>query len=245
MKLFKSGYGIIVACDISDMHDLADLVEVTHDLGFIKGYKIGMELVVPHGINKVTGVIRRSTDLPILYDHQKFGTDIPEICGGKILKILKNAGITGVITFPQSGIETLKAVVKGCKENGLTPIVGGEMTHHGYIVSGGGYIADDAPERIYLDAARLGVEYFVIPGTKLESMKSYHSKLKDIIPEPKFLFPGIGKGQGGDIVAAFSAVQPYESYAIVGRGIYAEKNRREAAKKLWGNVNRQLGDFDA
>lgn len=245
MNLFKSRNGIIVACDISDTADLADLIKAMNDLDFILGYKIGMDLVVPYGINKVTGVIRSYSDLPIIYDHQKFGTDIPDICGGRILEILKNAGVNGVITFPQAGIETLNAVVKSCKELSLTPIVGGEMTHAGYIVSEGGYIADDAPERIYLDAARMGVEYFVIPGTKLESMKKYHSKLKKIVPEPKFLFPGIGKGQGGDIVAAFSTVQPYESYAIVGRGIYAEKNRREAAEKLWDNVRRQLGKIDA
>ncbi len=240
MSLFSSKHGIIVACDIGDISDLADLIKVTHDLEFILGYKIGMDLVVPHGIYKVTEVIRRYTNLPIIYDHQKFGTDIPDICGGKILEILKKAGINGAIAFPESGIETLRAVVEGCKRLGLTPIVGGEMTHRGYLASEGGYIADDAPERIYLDAARLGVEYFVIPGTKVESMKRYCSELKEIIQEPKFLFPGIGKGQGGDIVVAFSTVLPYESYAIVGRGIYAEKKRREAATKLWGNIKRQI-----
>ncbi len=244
MSLFFSKHGIIPACDVSDIADLADLVEVTNDLDFIQGYKIGMDLVVSHGINKVTELIREYTDLPIIYDHQKFGTDIPDICSGKILDTLKTAGINGVIIFPQSGIETLKATVKACKETFLSPIVGGEMTHRGYIVSEGGYIADEAPERIYLDAARLGVEYFVIPGTKLESMRKYHSKLQKIIKEPKFLFPGIGKGQGGDIAAAFSAVHPYDSYAIVGRGIYGEKNRGEAAKKLWENVQRQIGKSD-
>jgi len=244
MSLFSSKYGIILACDISDTVDLVDLIKVTNDLEFIQGYKIGMELVVSYGINNVTEVIRRYTDLPIIYDHQKFGTDIPDICSGKILEILKNAGINGVIIFPQSGIETLKATVKASEENGLIPIVGGEMTHSGYIVGEGGYIADDAPERMYLDAARSGVEYFVIPGTKLESMRKYLFKLKELIKEPKFLFPGIGKGQGGDIAAAFSAVHPYDSYAIVGRGIYGEKNRREAAKKLWENVQRQIGKSD-
>jgi len=241
MSLFASRYGIIIACDISDGNELSTLVEMTQDLAFIQGYKIGMDLVVPHGIYKVTEIIRQYTDLPIIYDHQKFGTDIPEICGGKVLEVLKSAGINGVIAFPQSGIKTLQAIVKRCKELALTPVIGGEMTHGGYIVSEGGYIADDAPERIYMDAAKLGVEYFVIPGTKLESMKKYCTELKRYIPEPKFLFPGIGKGQGGDIVAAFSAVQPYESYAIVGRGIYAETNKREAAKVLWDNVKRQIG----
>lgn len=240
MKLFNSKYGIIVACDIDQLSDLENLIKATHDMDFIQGYKIGMDLVVPHGIFKVTGVIKKYTNLPIIYDHQKFGTDIPEICGGKVLEVLKNAGVNGVIAFPQSGIRTLEAIVIKCKELALTPIIGGEMTHVGYVVSEGGYIADYAPEKIYMDAARLGVEYFVIPGTKLDKMRIYCSKLKEVILEPKFLFPGIGRGQGGDIVAAFGAVHPYESYAIVGRGIYAEKNRKEAANILWDNVKRKI-----
>lgn len=106
------------------------------------------------------------------------------------------------------------------------------MTHKNYLVKDGGYIEDDAPKRMYLDAAKLGVEYFVIPGTKVDKMKEYCLLLEKII-KPKFLFPGIGKEyQGGDILKAFKAVSSLSSYAIVGRAIYAAKNIREAAKRL-------------
>jgi len=236
LKLFKLKYGIIPACDVDDLDDLSNLIETTCFLEFIQGYKIGMDLVVPYGIDQVTELIRKYTLLPIIYDHQKFGTDIPDICSGKILEKLKNAGIKAIIIFPQAGIETLQSVVQACKRIDLIPIVGGEMTHKGYFISEGGYIANNAPERMYLDAAKLGVEYFIIPGTKLKSMRRYSSRLKKIVKEPKFLFPGVGKGQGGDIVAAFNTVKPHNSYAIIGRGIYAEKNKTEAAKKLWENV---------
>ena len=64
-------------------------------------------------------------------------------------------------------------------------------------------------------------------------MEKYRLLLEKIIKEPKFLFPGIGKEyQGGDIIAAFEAVKPLPSYAIVGRAIYAAKNIREAAERL-------------
>ncbi|MBU4374326.1 MAG: hypothetical protein KJ714_07815 [Euryarchaeota archaeon] len=104
-----------------------------------------------------------------------------------MLEVLKDAGVNIVIIFPQAGPETLKATiigsddpklkdtVKGCFNLGLTPIVGGEMTHSQYIVNDGGYLTNDAPERMYLDAAKLGVEYFVVPGTKTDKMKKYCS----------------------------------------------------------------------
>lgn len=236
MALFARSYGIIPACDVSRLSELKVLVNETRSLDFVVGYKIGMQLVVNHGIRRVLGTIQSLTGLPVIYDHQKFGTDIPEICGGVILRTLKDAGVSGVIVFPQSGIETLRAIVDGCKTNGLTCIVGGEMTHKGYLVAQGGYISDDGPRRMYADAAELGVDHFVVPGTSLQSMKSYSIGLRQFVSDPKFLFPGIGKGQGGDIVDAFSTVSPFKSYAIVGRGIYADKQKAEAAKRLWESV---------
>ncbi len=193
----------------------------------------------------IVETISTYTSLPIIYDHQKFGTDIPEICGGDMLEVLKDAGVNIVIIFPQAGPETLKATiigsddpklkdtVKGCFNMGLTPIVGGEMTHSKYIASDGGYLTDDAPERMYLDAAKLGVEYFVVPGTKTDKMIKYRSLLSKALNEPKFLFPGIGREyQGGDIIEAFDAVKPFPSYAIVGRSIYAADDMKEVTKRL-------------
>jgi len=237
MELFHKKHGIVPACDVTTLKELKQLVEGTHKLDFIVGYKIGMQLVIAYGIKRVLDAIGEYTDLPVIYDHQKFGTDIPDICGGPILNILKNAGVRGLIAFPQSGIETLRSTIQGCRDNGLTCIIGGEMTHKGYLASEGGYICDDGPERIYYDAAKLSAEYFVIPGTKLESLNKYSNKLREVVPDPKFLFPGIGKGQGGDILSAFSAVSPSKSYAIVGRGIYAESDKTEAACRLWEGVS--------
>ncbi len=240
MELFHRKYGIIPACDVSTLKELEELVEQTHSLDFIVGYKIGMQLVLVYGIKRVLKAIRSHTELPVIYDHQKFGTDIPDICGGPILGILKNAGLAGIIAFPQSGIQTLRSLVEGCKDVGLTCIVGGEMTHKGYLAADGGYICDDGPRRMYSDAAKLGIEYFVIPGTKLESMRSYSIELQKLIGDPRFLFPGIGRGQGGDIAAAFSAVSPLKGYAIVGRGIYGESDKTMAARRLWETATASL-----
>lgn len=241
MGLFLDRYGIVPACDVDSLPALQKLVTSTCDLSFIQGYKIGMELVIRHGIEKVTCTLRNHTSLPIIYDHQKFGTDIPDICSGRILDHLKIAGVDAIIIFPQAGVETLNATVTACKALDLVPIVGGEMTHRGYLAEEGGYITSDGPERMYRDAATFGVLHFVVPGTRLESMKRYRSQLHNVVDEPKFLFPGIGKGQGGDIVAAFTAVEPLSAYAIVGRGIYAEEDSRGAAEALWNAVKQRMG----
>lgn len=243
MRLFHTKYGIIPACDVDSLDQLDDLIRETCNLEFIVGYKIGMQLAIANGVPSVSAVIRCYTSLPIIYDHQKFGTDIPDICGGKVLEVLKSAGVDALIIFPHSGTETLKATINGCKQRNIVAIVGGEMTHRGYLVKEGGYIADNAPERIYTDAANLGVEHFIIPGTKIDSMKKHKERLLKAIQLPSLLFPGIGTGQGGDICEAFLAARPCPSYAIVGRGIYAQSDKKAAATALWSAVRSRLPEL--
>ena len=241
--IFKTKYGIIPACDVRNLDELELFVKSTCSLNFIVGYKIGSLLALSYGIKKVVNVIRSYTDLPIIYDHQKFGTDIPAICSGEILSFLKEVGINALIIFPLSGIETLKASIEGCLKNNIVPLVGGEMTHPGYLTDEGGYIEVTRPKRMYLDACELGVKGFVIPGTKIKKMEEYKREIEKIVSQPYFLFPGIGKGQGGDIVAAFKAIYPHAGYAIVGRGIYAKVDKKRAAEKLWKKVISEFGKF--
>ena len=244
LDIFRHNHGIIIACDVKNIKRLEELIKITYDIEGIAGYKIGSILGLRYGLPKIVKKISSHTDLPIIYDHQKLGTDIPEISGGEMLEVCKESGVNAVIIFPEAGPETLKSTilgsvdpklketVKGCFRLGLTPMVGGEMTHKKYLASEGGYISNDAPQRIYVDAAKFGVEYFIIPGTKLDKMKNYCLLLEKIV-KPNFLFPGIGKDyQGGDIKAAFKVVHPHNSYAIVGREIYMAAEPKSVAKKL-------------
>ncbi len=240
MSIFKNEYGIIPACDVPDMDSVLDLVRQTCSLDFIQGYKLGMELMLRYGAKSMLREIRKLTDLTIIYDHQKYGNDIPEISGGNVLRVLKDAGVDSIIIFPFAGIETLKATIDQCQIIGLAPIVGGEMTHRGFLVSENGYVADSSPGKIYRDAANLGVDTFVVPGTKIEKIRTYSENLSKIVSKPTFLFPGIGKGQGGDIAEAFKAASPHNSSAIIGRGIYAAQNSAEAAITLWESASSVL-----
>jgi len=231
-----AGHGLVVAADVPELRDLQALVKETTALGFIAGYKVGIELVGPNGFYAVCEAVRRESNLPLIYDHQKWGTDIPEIAGGRTLARMKEAGFDALIIFPFSGIETLRKAVAGCLDNGLLPIVGGEMTHPGFLSSDGGYLGSGAPARMYRDGARAGARAFVVPGTKPQKIVTYKTLLEPLVGQPTFFFPGIGKGQGGDIVEAFRAALPHPSYAIVGRGIYAEPDPAGAAHRLWSTV---------
>lgn len=238
--MFSKRHGIIPACDVESLESLNSLIKETCLLDFIVGYKIGMKMLALEGAKRVVNEIRSLTNLPIIYDHQKYGTDIPDLSGGDILESFKDAGLDGLIIFPFAGIKTLQATVEGCKRANLFPIVGGEMTHSGFLVSEGGYIADSSPAKIYRDAAHLGVDTFVVPGTKIDKIKEYAGLIGGIIPNPRLMFPGIGKGQGGDIAEAFKAASPYKCSAIVGRGIYAAKDMSAAATALWESASSVL-----
>ncbi len=114
------------------------------------------------------------------------------------------------------------------------------MSHEGYLVKERGYIANDAPTRMYLDAADLGVNHFIVPGTKPRSTEKYRRLIEARVSDPVFMFPGVGKGQGGDVKAMFKAVKPHSALAIVGRGIYGETSPREAASTLWRIISENI-----
>ena len=115
--------------------------------------------------------IRKHTKLPIIYDHQKAGTDIPDM-GAKFMEACK--GFDAVILFPQAGPDTEKAWIKAAQDAKMHVIIGGEMTHSGYLNETGGFLENNAPARIYEIAASMGVSEFVVPGN---TDKSCNTKL--------------------------------------------------------------------
>jgi orotidine-5'-phosphate decarboxylase len=240
MSLFRDRKGIIPACDMIKLDELEALVRATAPLPFIQGYKVGSILGLANGLPTVVSAVRRYTTLPIIYDHQKFGTDVPDLCAGDIIEVFLSARVDAVIIFPQAGPETLTAAVNALKDANIIPMVGGEMTHRRYLTSEGGYLSNEGPERMYEDGVKAGSEYFIVPGTHPERIAFYSRMLGNLTTEPKFLFPGIGRGQGGDIVEAFRRSAPFPSYAIVGRGIYAARNPAQAAQQLWDAVEQSM-----
>ena len=232
MALIKLKRSIIPACDVQDLKTLDKLVKETCKVEGIGAYKIGFELVIRYGIKEVIKVIRNRTNLPIIYDHQKAGTDIPEM-GEKFMKAVK--GVDYVILFPMAGPVTEENWIKAAFKERVNVIVGGEMTHKAYMERGGGFILNMAPKQIFKIAANLGVRDFVVPGNKPFMINEYRRFLESFGMKPIFYSPGL-IAQGG--VLAESAKAAGENWhAIVGRALYNAKNIRKAAEGMVKALN--------
>ena len=227
MSIIKLERSIIPACDVPTLEALEKLVKETCDVKGIGGYKIGFELVIPFGMKRVIETIRKHTNLPIIYDHQKAGTDIPDT-GEKFMKACK--GVDAVILFPQAGPETEKRWIEAARNENLGVIIGGEMTHPQYLEKDGGFILDSAPKMIYSIAASLGVSDFVVPGNKPERIVEYKKMLEAKCIKPVFYSPGMIT-QGGDISEAAKAAGS-AWHAIIGRALYQAENMKKKAQEL-------------
>ncbi len=225
--IIKYDKSVIPACDVTYLEELEVLVEDTHEVEGIGGYKVGFGLALRYGLPIVCEAIREITDLPIIYDHQKAATDIPDT-GKLFASACKNAGVDAVILFPFTGPMTEMVWIEACKKEKLGVIVGGEMTHPMFHESEGGWIGDDAIAKIYVNAVKYGIRDFVVPGNKPDRIKEYRETLSDV--EPIFYSPGL-IAQGGDIGESAKAAGD-RWHAIVGRGIYKSRNMTEAAREL-------------
>ena len=232
MPIIKMNKSIIPSCDVSDLTRLKNLVKETCSVDGIGAYKIGLELCIPYGICQVIDTIRKQTDLPIIYDHQKAATDIPEL-GEKFAKAVK--GVDAVILFPLTGPETEKAWINACKKAKFGVIVGGEMTHKAFLESEGGFISEKESLKIYEIAAKEKINDYVVPGNKPEKIKLYKAFLEARGIKPVFYSPGL-IAQGGNITESAQAAG--ESWhAIVGRALYNAKDIHKAAKELVKNLS--------
>ena len=225
---------VIPACDVETLEQFEELVKQTADVNGIGGYKIGFELGLSFGLPAVIAAARKHTDKPIIYDHQKAGTDIPDT-GKNYAKLMKKSGVDTVIFFPQAGPETERAWIYHALDNRLNVIVGGRMTHPAYAVSEGGFITDEGALDMYRIAARAGVNNFVVPGNKPDVIKQVRDVIEAEGVSPVFYAPGF-IAQGGKIEAA-AKVAGDRFHGIVGRGIYEVQDKKAAAIEYASQLN--------
>ncbi|MFH1530774.1 MAG: orotidine 5'-phosphate decarboxylase / HUMPS family protein [Pseudomonadota bacterium] len=186
---------VIPALDVSDLDRVSAIAAAVGRHPGVYGFKVGFSLGLSHGLPVVVERIRAWSDKPVIYDHQKAGTDIPDT-GGLFARTLADAGIDEGILFPQAGPATLAAWVDALQDAGLKVIVGGLMTHRAYQASEGGFLRDDGIMQIYRDAAARGVRSFVVPLTKPEAVRRIADEV-DRAGDVEFYSPGYGS-QGGD-----------------------------------------------
>ncbi len=234
-KLFNGNRAVFVAADVESLEDLKQLVQSTCDVKGIGGYKVGLVLALRYGLNQVVETIQERTSLPVIYDHQKGGTDIPEL-GVKFAKVVAESGAKGAILFPFGGAVTMENWIESCQHENLTVLVGGHMTQKKFLASEGGFIADNAPAQIYSTAAKMGVQNFVVPGNKVEFVRDYRDLLEWRLGEGNFVLwaPGFIAQEG--VITEFALEAGSNWATIVGSAIYKAKDKRKAAETITANL---------
>lgn len=234
-NLFSQNKGIILAADVKNLIDLQNLLKISNYFIEVVGIKIGFTLALKYGLNTVVNKIREFTDIPIIYDHQKAGTDIPAM--GKIFaETCKDAGIQGVIIFPHAGPQTLEAFVSAIFLREMEPIVGLIMTHEKFLHSEGGFINDSSPNEICKIALDIGVRNFVLPGTKLNFTEKFANEQFATYAPLSIMMPGFGT-QGGTIKDALKSTEIHNRYCIIGSAIYRAENKQKAIKEFVDEIN--------
>jgi orotidine-5'-phosphate decarboxylase len=229
MSLDLPPRSIVLACDV-DFERFEHLVRATADIPQLGGYKIGATLALQEGLRRIVDVARQHTNKPLIYDHQKAATDIPDTADA-FMRIVEKSGVDAVILFPLAGPVTEVAWIKAASAVELTVIVGAYMTHPSYLNSGGGYIADSAIDRILTVAVDTGVTDFVVPGNNPREVDRTQRLLSAKLGEAAtFYSPGFVQ-QGGDLVEAARLART-RWHAIVGRAIYSAEDVRAAALRL-------------
>ena len=212
---------VIIAADVPTTTRLAMLTRVVKTVPKISGIKIGIELGLTDLLTAASIIRSEWPEARKIYDHQKGGNDIPEM-GAKFARTLKDSRVDAAILFPFAGPKTQREWTKACVGEGLRVMIGGIMTHDEFLVSEGGYIADDTPERIYKLAMEQGVTDFVMPGTKLDWVQRITGWLREGLGDGNYdaYAPGFIT-QGGDI-SACGAAAGRRFHPIVGSAVYGK-----------------------
>lgn len=233
---FRSRHGVIVALDADSVDACKRTIDLTTQVEGVVGYKLGMTTALRLGLAESVRQLRAHTDLPLLYDHQKAGPDVFDMAA-KFAGLCAEAKVDGLILFPTAGPRAVEGFVGETIRRGMLALVGGDLPFPDYNISGGGYVADDALERIIDKAIDCGATHFVVPGNTPDKLAHHAARLKPRLADPVFIVPGIGPlgGRIGDLVAAAHGCSVY---GVVGRAVYGADDQTLAAQRL---VDEALG----
>ena len=98
----RSSHGILIALDMESLDHMRKVVEQTTSVPGVIGYKVGLTATLRLGLGNAVHQLRACTDLPLIYDHQKAGPDVPDMAP-KFSTTCKEAGVDGLILFPVAG----------------------------------------------------------------------------------------------------------------------------------------------
>jgi orotidine-5'-phosphate decarboxylase len=228
----KGDMGIVPALDIDSHEHLELVVRETSKREGVAGYKLGLTSVLRFGLQESVRRLRDLTDLPVIYDHQKAGPDMPDMAV-RYTAMCKEADVDGLILFPVAGPTAVDSFVGEAVRAGLTPLVGGEIPVPDYGVSGGGYMIDDALDRILVRAVHNKADHFVLPAHDPVKIARWSKWIAANVTSPLMLLTGFG-ALGGSIETSFGAAAACKRrFAIVGRLITGSKTPGDAAAHLY------------
>lgn len=227
-RLIPSDRSVIIACDV-DVGRFEDIVRQTCNFEEIGSYKIGAALALSVGLKEIVKIARRYTTKPLIYDHQKASTDIPDTAE-EFVKVIKDSGIEALILFPLSGPETQATWINAAHNVGLWVLSGGLMTHPKFLSNEGGYIKEDAVKDMYIRASHHHVRDYIVPGNKPDKIGEIRKWLMDQKVDPIFYIPGL-ISQGG-IIAEAAKAAGHKWHAIVGRAIYGATDIQDATRAV-------------
>jgi len=240
MELFEQKNGVII--DLGYLQDkfLIDTIDATNSIPFVVGYKIGALPVLEAGLKDTLRSIRKISSKPLLYDHQKLGSDLPDIYKGRILDLIKSYGADGVFLFPLGGKEVLEAIINKCIEIELIPVVCGDLSYKGFFAEEGGYIDIDVQQRIYLDAANYGVSHFMMSCNRVDRIKIYCHQLGGIIGQLKLIFTGINSADCNNLPDSCSQLKHNKAFALFD-GSYSNTDEYiSALNTFWEGFKKKL-----
>lgn len=231
LGLFAAPVGLVPALDVDSWDEMLRLVEQTTNVPGVVGYKLGLTGVLPQGLPAAIRALRNITDLPLIYDHQKAGPDMPDMAE-KFAKFCSEAGADALILFPVAGPQAVRSFVGETIRHGMVPVVGGHIPVPDYCISGGGFLVDDVLERILAIAGDVGANSFVLPANNTDALRQKIDWMANNVEQPIVFLTGFGS-LGGDISKAFLAAKAApRKYAIVGRAVAGSKSPSESAQRF-------------
>lgn len=110
------------------------------------------------------------------------------------------------------------------------------MTQKKFLSSEGGYVDDNAPEKIYQLGAKMGVQDFIVPGNKIELVARYKGLLDRILGPGNFTLYAPGFIKQGGVISETAKAAGDNWHAIIGRAIYRAKNIEAATKEIVSQI---------
>jgi orotidine-5'-phosphate decarboxylase len=222
-------HGIIPALDVPDTAAVRRIVRATSAVPGVVGYKLGLATVLQLGLRAAVELIAELTDLPVLYDHQKAGLDVPSNAA-VLARTLAGANIAAAVVFPVAGPTVAAEFVGALRAHGVVPVVGGLLPVADYTASGGGWVSDDVLADITRIALRAGETHLVVPATP--QLQAITGLAADAGMRPRLFVPGITStgAELGQLAAVAGRVAGI--YPIVGRAVINADDPAAVAARL-------------